>query len=79
MMARVRAYNSIKFETSQNLLPVLKIVTHTGHAASTQGIVAISTQPGVLFLVQFNNFDRLRASILELHALILAARSYALL
>ena len=31
--ARVRACNSIKFETGLNLPPVLKIVTRTGHAA----------------------------------------------
>ena len=28
---RVKACNSIKFETGQNLPPVLKIVTHTAH------------------------------------------------
>ena len=32
--------NSVKFETGWNLLPVLKIVTHTGHAAYTYAIVA---------------------------------------
>ena len=32
-VARVRACNSVKFETSRNLPPILKIVTHTGHAA----------------------------------------------
>ena len=30
-VARVRAFNSVKLETSRNLLPVLKIVTHTVH------------------------------------------------
>ena len=34
-MAWVRACNSIKFETGRNLPPVLKIVTHTAHAAWT--------------------------------------------
>ena len=31
--ARVRACNTVKFETGWNLPPVLQIVTHTGHAA----------------------------------------------
>ena len=35
--------------------------------------------PGVLFLIRFNNFDRTVGFYLELHALTLATRSYALL
>ena len=31
--ARVRSCNSVKFGTSRNLPPLLKVVTHTGHAA----------------------------------------------
>ena len=31
--ARVRACNSVKFETGRNLLPVLKRLTCTAHAA----------------------------------------------
>ena len=37
-------------------------------------IIVAKHMTGVLFLVQFNNFD-----LLELHALTLAAHSYALL
>ena len=34
-LARVRACNSVKFETGWNLLAVLKIATHVAHAAWT--------------------------------------------
>ena len=56
--ALASVYNSIKFETSQNLLPVLKVVTHTALAAFRHKPLLLSTWLGVLFLVQFNNFDR---------------------
>ena len=54
---RVRVCNSIKFETGWNLPPVLKIVTLL-HILHRHKPLLLSTWPSVLFLVQFNNFDR---------------------
>ena len=51
-------YKFVKVETSWNLLPVLKIVGRTCSAASRQKSLLLSVWLGVLFLVQFNNFDR---------------------
>ena len=53
--ARVRACNYIKFETGRNFPPVIKIVTHTAHAAH-KAIVAKHVT-SILFLVQFKNFN----------------------
>ena len=46
--------NSVKFETGWNYWTILKIVT----AARRHKPLLLSMWPGVLFLVQFNNFDR---------------------
>ena len=56
-MNRVRVCNYVKFETGRNLLPVLKIVTCTTHAAYRHEPLLLSIWPSILFLVQFNNFD----------------------
>ena len=47
----------MKFKTGQNLPPILKIVTHTAQLHVEHVIVA-KPVTGVLFLVQFNNFDQ---------------------
>ena len=54
--------NCIKFETGRNLVPVLKIVTHTEHAAYIEisYFVNVAKCACVLFLVIFPG---LRASI----------------
>ena len=48
--ARGRACNCVKFQTSRNLLPVLKTVTHAQRHVAKHVL-------GVLFLVRFNNFE----------------------
>ena len=58
-VARVRACNCVKFETGQNLPPVLKIVTYTAHTAHRHlEIIVAKHVADILFLIQFNNFNQ---------------------
>ena len=76
MVTRVRVCNYVKFKARWNFPPVLKIVTHTVHAAEILAVLLMLLSvhvTSVLFLIRFNNF------VMELHALTQVGRSYALL
>ena len=59
--------NYVKFETGQNLLPVLKIVTHTTRCVEMLMLLSVH-MTSVLFLVQFNNFALITGFIGAIHS-----------
>ena len=62
MVTRVRVCNYVKFKARWNFPPVLKIVTHTVHAAEILAVLLMLLSvhvTSVLFLIRFNNFAQL--------------------
>ena len=78
-MTRVRACNNVKIKTGRNFPPVLKIVTSTVQLHKMLMLLCVHVTR-VLFLVLAGNFAlTMHGLLLELYALTLVTRSYALL
>ena len=77
-MTRVRACNYVKIEIGQNFPPVLKIVTRTAQAAYNVNVAKRARDQSSIFSTG-GKFRPDYVLLLELHALTLVTRSYALL